>query len=305
MSLNSKVKALAKKLGFDACGITHAEPFYSEVDQFKNYLLQHFNGSMAYLERNFEKRMNPELLVPGTKSVIVLAASYFCDMVESGGDYKISRFALGKDYHKVMKKKAKPLVQFLKQEASATFALTFCDSAPVLEKAFAVRAGLGFIGKNSLLIIPGAGSFFFLACVFTDALIQADKPYESSHCGNCSLCIDACPSSAILKSGGLNASNCISYHTIESRTVGLQFSFDPGGWIFGCDICQNICPHNSRSKQAIFSELHQFKAMLQAKDFSLRSTDEKEFDSIFEGSSLKRCGYERLIRNMNAADEWK
>jgi epoxyqueuosine reductase len=302
--ISAEIKDIARKLGFSACGVAHVAPFKKEAEILKNYLGKNFHGSMKFLEDHTDKRTYPEKLLPGTQSVIVLAAAYYHASELRAGKYKIARYAAGRDYHKVLKKHMKPLVNYLTTVGGATFARMYCDSAPVFEKAFAVRAGLGFQGKNSTLIIPEAGSFFFLAEIYTDAVLSFDAPYEMNQCGKCTKCIDACPSNAIYPQGGINAAKCISYLSIENKQTPLHYSFDPQAWIYGCDICQEACPHNKSRNLPVFDEFLPAKPLWELTEEKLKSMDDTQFQWMFANSSIKRIGLERFIRNIRAADEW-
>lgn len=302
--ISAEIKEMALKLGFSACGITHLEPFCEEAEIFRIFLNNNCHGNMKFLEEHFDKRTSPDKLLPGTKSVIVLAAAYYHTDELRVGNYKIARYASGQDYHKVLKKRVKPLLNYLTTEAGATFARMYCDSAPVFEKAFAVRAGLGFQGKNSTLIIPNAGSFFFLAEIYTDAVLSFDSPYDMHHCGSCTKCIEACPSNAIHIDGGINASRCLSYVNIENKEFPLHYSFDPQAWIYGCDICQDVCPHNKHINLPVFDEFLPTESLLQLTEEKLKAMDDNNFQKLFVGSPIKRIGLERLKRNVEAADEW-
>jgi epoxyqueuosine reductase len=301
--LTTWVKDEALSLGFLSVGITDASPFYEASDRLAQWLDQGYQGEMSYLERNFEKRIDPKLLVPGTKSIISLAFNYYTDHNPTENSaYKISRYALGKDYHKIIKKKLKDLYRQLQAIQPGIEGRFFVDSAPVLERDVAVRAGMGWRGKNTLLIHPKMGSYFFLAEIFINQVLVYDEPMDD-YCGTCTKCIDHCPTEAIEKTGyQMNASHCISYLTIElkeNRPIPEKFKGLMENYIFGCDICQEVCPWNRFSKphnEDAFLPSEQLKAM---KNEDWENLTQEKFNSLFEGSAVKRTKFGGLKRNIN------
>jgi epoxyqueuosine reductase len=301
--LTDWIKNEALSLGFLSVGITDASPFYEASDRLTQWLEHGYQGEMSYLERNFEKRIDPTLLVPGTKSIISLAFNYYTDHNPTeNSDFKISQYALGKDYHKIIKKKLKKLYQELQLIQPNVEGRYFVDSAPILERDVAVRAGMGWRGKNTLLIHPKLGSYFFLAEIFINQILEYDQPMDD-YCGTCTRCIDGCPTNAISKTGfQMNASQCISYLTIElkeNRPIPEQFKGLMENYIFGCDICQEVCPWNRFSKphnEDSFLPNEQLSAM---KKEDWENLTQEKFDELFEGSAVKRTKFGGLKRNIN------
>ncbi len=292
------IKAKAHELGFLACGVAKAGYLEEEAPRLEQWLRQGKHGSMGYMERNFDMRLDPTLLVPGAKSVISLAYNYFTPPKQLDPEApKLSTYAYGRDYHKVVKQRLKPLVQYITQQFGQVEFRTFVDSAPVLEKAWAERAGVGWRGKNTNVIRQGAGSFFFLCEIILDLDLEPDAP-ATDHCGTCRRCIDACPTEAITPYG-VDGSRCISHLTIELKeAIPAEFTGKMEGWAFGCDICQQVCPWNR------FSTPHR-ESGFQPKDELMRlSADEWHgmtevvFERLFEGSAVKRTKYTGLMRNV-------
>lgn len=300
--LTEWIKEKAQTLGFLSVGITHAAPFYDASDRLTQWINQGYQGEMSYLERYREKRIDPTQLVPGTKSIISLAYNYFTkNNPTENSNYKISQYALGKDYHKIIKKKLKDFYQQLQLIQPGLEGRYFVDSAPVLERDVAVRAGLGWRGKNTLLIHPKMGSYFFLAEIFINQDLIYDGPIDN-YCGTCTNCIDHCPTEAIDKPGyRMNASRCISYLTIElkeNRPIPEEFKGLMKNYIFGCDICQEVCPWNKFSKphsEKAFLPNEQLKAM---KKEDWENLTQEKFNGLFEGSAVKRTKYGGLKRNI-------
>lgn len=292
------IKEEAKRLGFMACGISKAEFLEDEAPRLESYLKKNYNGQMGYLENHFDKRLDPTLLVPGSKSVISLLMNYYPSQTQRDDTYKISKYAYGIDYHFLIKDKLKELLHFIQENIGAVDGRAFVDSAPVLDKAWAARSGLGWIGKHSLLLTKQRGSFYFVAELILDLELEYDNPV-TDHCGSCTACIDACPTGAIVDAKVVDGSKCISYFTIELRDeipksrVG-QFE----DWIFGCDICQNVCPWNRFSKphkQPLFNPHPQLLEM-EKKDWE--EITEEVFREIFRKSAVKRTKFAGLKRNI-------
>jgi len=291
----------AHSLGFERVGVTSAEPLKKDEAFLNQWLEAGRAGEMDYLERDPERRSRPMELLPGAKSVIALAMNYFVPSPtlrpDEPGEGRIARYALGKDYHKVINKRLESFVRYLEALAPGALCHSFVDTGPLLERAFAQRAGIGFIGKNTMLITKGLGSWVFLASVITSLELPMDAPDERS-CGTCRLCIDACPTEAITAPFELDARRCISYLTIESeKPPPTELRVKMGEWVFGCDICQEVCPHNARPSLTV---LDAFKPESQAQltlSRLLAMRDDKEFKTLFAGTPLIRTGREGLVRN--------
>jgi len=294
------IKDTAKKLGFQSCGISKARFLAEEEARLSQWLSQKKQGEMAYMENHFDMRLDPRKLVDGAKSVISLSYNYFTSEKQSDPNApKISKYAYGEDYHFVVKNKLKSLLTIIQTEIGNVNARVFVDSAPIMEKAWAQQAGLGWIGKNANLINQQNGSFFFLAEIIIDIDLSYDAPV-TDHCGTCTKCIDACPTEAIVAPYVVDGSKCISYFTIELKNEfpkEVKGKFD--NWMFGCDICQDVCPWNK------FAKPHQEK--LFEPSTALLSMNKKEWEEItaetfqvlFKNSAVKRTKFEGLKRNIN------
>lgn len=296
-SNTKKIKQKAHELGFSAIGISKAGFLEKESKQLKEWLDKDFQGEMRYMENHFEKRTNPGILVEGAKSIISVLYNYFPKDQQKRDTYQISKYAYGKDYHYVLKEKLHQLHDFIKNEIHETNGRAFVDSAPVMDKVWATKSGLGWIGKNTNLISKKLGSFIFIGELIIDLELEYDKPIKD-YCGNCTKCIDACPTSA-LKSYQLDARKCISYLTIEKRgEIPSEFKGKWNNWIFGCDICQDVCPWNSKAKphnEKEFEPHHDFLNM-DKPDWEMLS--EEHFNEIFRKSAVKRTKYKGLERNI-------
>lgn len=295
----TKIKSEANRLGFTFCGISKAEFLENEAPYLENWLNQNRHGKMQYMENYFDKRLNPTLLVEGSKSVISLLYNYFPKQQQVQDSYKISKYAYGEDYHHVIKDKLKELVQFITDEVGDINARIFTDSAPILERAWAKKSGLGWIGKNSMLINPKKGSFYFLAEIILDVEFDYDAPIKD-YCGTCNACVEACPTEAILPNKVVDGSKCISYFTIELKDEILpnEVKGKFNDWIFGCDICQDVCPWNRFSTPT--NELH-FSPNQQLLNYSKQEWTEltaEIFNEIFKKSAVKRTKFEGLKRNI-------
>ncbi len=298
--ISNVIKASAKKLGFDACGIARAEQLTEESPHFKEWLDQGYHASMAYMNRNVDKRLNPALLNEWARSIIMVMYNYYPDeKIRPGSSYKFSKYAYGKDYHEVIKNKLRQLVDNIEDEIGEIMARVFVDSAPVLEKAWARRCGLGWTGKNSCLINKGKGSFFFIGSIITDLELAYDEAETKDFCGNCTKCIDACPNQAIISPGVIDSSKCISYLTIEHKE---DFQDEEKGmlhsWVFGCDICQDVCPWNRLAKPHAEPAFLPGSRFLKMKDEDWETLDKKTFHELFNGTAVERTGFERLRRNI-------
>ncbi|HNR07570.1 MAG TPA: tRNA epoxyqueuosine(34) reductase QueG [Saprospiraceae bacterium] len=296
------IKSEALKSGFLTAGIARAEPLNEEQKQLEAWLRKGYQGDMSYMERNLDKRVDPAGLVPGAKSVISLAYNYYTPDRPVPGSLKISTYAYGRDYHKVLKKKLKALWNSIRMQLSPDAqARYFVDSAPVMERQWAARAGLGWLGKNTLLIHPGHGSFFFLAEIITDLELEYDEP-TWDHCGTCTRCIDACPTQAIAPAGyELDARRCISYLTIETQNdIPEEQVQHMEGYIFGCDICQQVCPWNRFSRPHEEPEFEPGNDFLNWNRDQWIKLDESQFAETFGHSPVRRAGYDKLKRTIGS-----
>lgn len=299
-----KISAKAIELGFKQCGFARAEPLDKDREFFLTYLKERRNAGLQFLERKPEIRIDPRMLMPGTQTVIGLLVNYFPhEIIPETDNLIISKHAYGKDYHNVMKERTRALINFMKDEFGPIKAKSFIDSGPVLEKAWARECGLGWTGKNTLLINPQTGSFHFIAIILTDLLIEPDFP-EIDHCMNCRACLDACPTGALEKAYELNPSKCISYLTIEDQSgTPDELKEKLHGRIYGCDICQDGCPYN---RFAVPHSIEDFKPDQQLMSFRKQDwlhLTRDQFETIFKDSSIYRIGYDKLMRNIvNAAN---
>jgi epoxyqueuosine reductase len=304
-NLTGWIKQRSAELGFSACGISRAGFLAEEKEQLQSWLLAGMHGEMGYMERNLDKRLDPGLLVEGAKSVISLLYTYFpSEKLSSENNYIISKYAYGKDYHTVIKDKLHSFLVEIREQAGTVAARAFTDSAPVLERAWARRSGLGWIGKNTCLIHPKLGSFFFIAEIITDLELEPDTGNINDLCGGCTQCLDHCPTGALVEPRLLDARKCISYLTIEYKgPLHEEIKDSFGSMIFGCDICQDVCPWNRFAKphnEPMFNPSEKLKAMDRKKWASLT---EEEFIRLFKGSALERAGYKGVKRNIEVIDE--
>ena len=291
------IKKSAKKLGFLSCGISKAEFLEEEAPRFEKWLNEQKHGQMAYMENHFDKRLDPRLLVPGAKSVVSLLLNYYTDEHQVEGAPKISKYAYGTDYHFVIKEKLKQLFQILQEEIGEINGRVFVDSAPVMDKAWAGRSGLGWMGKNTNLINKKVGSFFFIAEMILDLKLDYDAPV-TDHCGTCTACIDSCPTEA-LTPYNIDASRCISYLTIELKDqIPSEFQNKMDDWSFGCDICQDVCPWNRFSKPHNEPLFEPRTELLEFTKKDWEELTEATFDTIFKNSAVKRTRYRGLKRNL-------
>ncbi len=292
------IKQTARELGFSYCGISKAEFLEEEAPKLEAWLSKGMHGKMHYMENHFDKRLDPRLLVPGAKSVISLMFNYYTPKQQKEDTPKVSTYAYGEDYHFVIKEKLFSLLGKIKEEVGEINGRAFVDSAPVLDRAWAKKSGLGWIGKNTNLIHKGAGSFFFIAELIVDLPLQPDGPIKD-YCGTCTACMDACPTEAIPEPYVVDGSKCISYLTIELKDqVPPEFKNKMDDWAFGCDICQDVCPWNRFStphKEPRFSPSEDFLGMSR-KDW-IEMTEEV-FEKNFKKSPLQRAGFEGLIKNL-------
>ena len=294
------IKQTATRLGFEYCGITQARRLDDDAERFEQWLNSNMHGTMKYMENHFDLRVNPALLVPGAKSVITLLKNYFPKKQQEENALKISKYAFGKDYHDVIRSQMKIFLQLIKDEIGEVNGRGFVDSAPVLERSWAQRSGVGWIGKNGNLITKQGGSFFFIATLITDLELVYDDPFAKDFCGSCTKCIDVCPTEAILPNKVVNGSKCISYFTIE-----LKDSIIPGemkgkfdDWAFGCDICQDVCPWNRFSKETEEPNFTPLPELLNLTTKEWEAMTEENFKKIFSDSPLSRSKFKGIQRNL-------
>ncbi len=294
------VKQLATTFGFDYCGIARAQRLDEDARRLEAWLQQGMHGGMQYMENYFDLRIDPTQLVPGAKSVITLLKNYYPEPVTAVADYKISKYAYGKDYHTVIKGQLKAMMAELQDKIGQFSGRGFVDSAPVLERSWATRSGLGWIGKNGNLITKQSGSFFFIATLITDLELQDDDPFAKDFCGSCRRCIDACPTEAILPDKTVNGSRCISYFTIELKDEiipgEMQGKFQ--NWMFGCDICQDVCPWNRFSQPHQEPQFAPLPELLNLSTQEWEALSEEAFKKIFKPSPLSRAKLKGIQRNI-------
>ena len=292
------VKRLAREQGFDACGISAAGFLEEEATGLENWLNAGFHGTMSWMERHFDERLDPRKLVPGAKSVISVVLNYFPDKEQRADAPKISKYAYGRDYHKVIRGKLKRMLLGIQDEIGEVSGRGFVDSAPVMDRAWARKSGLGWIGKHSLLLNKGSGSFFFIGALIVDIELEPDGP-TTDHCGSCTACIDACPTAAIVLPTVVDSNKCISYLTIEYKdALPTEYQDKMEDWVYGCDICQDVCPWNR------FSTPHS------ERDFNIRDAIQNNdwetweevthelWEEITKGSAMRRVGFEGFKRNL-------
>ena len=296
---SSFIKSEAKRLGFLACGISKAVFLEEEAPRLEQWLKKQMNGQMYYMENNFDKRLNPTLLVDDAKSVISLLLNYYPSEFQNDESYKISKYAYGQDYHFVIKEKLQELLYAIQSTIGEVSGRAFVDSAPVLDKAWAAKSGLGWIGKNSNLLTQKVGSFYFIA----ELIIDLDLEYDyatTDHCGTCTACIDACPTEAIVAPYVVDGSKCISYFTIELKeNIPHEMKSKLDDWVFGCDICQDVCPWNKFSKPHKEPLFNPNPEMLVMSKNDWEEITEETFKIVFKNSPLKRTKFDGLKRNIN------
>jgi len=294
------IKQLAGKLGFDHCGIARAQPLDEDARRLEKWLSNGYQGHMAYMENHFDLRVDPSKLVPGARSVITVLKNYYPAESQSPGAPRISKYALGKDYHTVIREQLHLFLTQLKEEIGEIHGRGFVDSAPVLERTWAQRSGLGWIGKNGNLIHKSSGSFYFIATLITDLELEPDDPFTRDHCGTCTRCIDACPTDAILPDKVIDGSRCISYFTIELKDqiipAEMKGKFD--GWVFGCDTCQDVCPWNRFSRPHHEPSFTPIPEILNLSTKEWEEMSEESFRKIFRDSPLRRTKFGGMMRNL-------
>jgi epoxyqueuosine reductase len=302
--MNSEASKLilleAEKLGFEHCGFAPYEFLEQEAKYIDGWLKRGYNGSKKYLQDNFEQIIDPSKILPGVQSVIVLLKSYYPPYLQPDYcAYKISKYAYGKDYHQVMKKKISRLSNFIRKNFTNSHARSFVDSGRVLEKKWAVKAGLGWQGKNTLFIKPGEGSFFFIGVILTNLELNYNEPFAQDLCRNCSLCISNCPTGALVKPYVLDARKCISYQTFEpGDEIPESFRGKMNNWIYGCDTCQDVCPHNRHPLVTTDNSFMPIQSIVNMTTDDWNDLNENNFDSVFEKSAIKRYPLKTLKRNI-------
>ncbi|HTN09301.1 tRNA epoxyqueuosine(34) reductase QueG [Agriterribacter sp.] len=294
------VKDIATQCGFDYCGIAKAVPLDDDARRLETWLNQGMNGTMQYMENYFELRVNPLKLVPGAQSVITLLLNYFPSASPHPGAPKISRYAWGNDYHEVIRAKLRYFLQEMKAKIGEVNGRGFVDSAPVLERTWAQRSGLGWVGKNGNLINKKSGSFFFIATLIVDLKLDYDDPVAKDYCGTCRKCIDACPTDAIQENRVVNGSKCISYFTIELKDMLIpgEMKGKFNNWMFGCDICQEVCPWNRFSTATHETAFEPIPEILNFDTQDWETLTEESFKKIFRHSPLKRAKFNGIKRNL-------
>jgi epoxyqueuosine reductase len=300
-----KVKEFSAQLGFDYCGIAKAVKLDDDARRLEEWLNAGMHGKMQYMENYFDLRTDPSKLVPGAKSVITVLMNYYPPQSQIDNAPKIAKYAYGKDYHEVIRAKLKELLSMMKEEIGEINGRGFVDSAPVLERSWATRSGLGWIGRNGNLINKQSGSFFFIATLIVDVELEYDDPFAKDFCGNCRRCIEACPTDAILENKVIDGSKCISYYTIELKDAllpdALKDKFE--GWMFGCDTCQDVCPWNRFSKPHNEKEFLPLPQVLNFSTNDWEELTEESFKQIFKSSPIKRTKFEGIKRNLMFVSE--
>jgi epoxyqueuosine reductase len=294
------IKTLAANYGFDYCGIARAELLNEDARRLESWLNKGLHGSMQYMENHFDLRIDPSRLVPGAKSVVTLLLNYFPEEKQTATAPKISKYAFGNDYHEVIRSKLKLFLQEINEKIGEVHGRGFVDSAPVLERAWAQKAGIGWVGKNGNLINKQSGSFFFIATLIVDLELEYDNEFVKDYCGTCTKCIDECPTDAILPDKVIDGSKCISYFTIELKDAlipdTMKGKFD--NWMFGCDVCQDVCPWNRFAKSNNEIDFTPIPQILNLSTKDWEEMTEESFKIIFKNSPLKRAKFEGIKRNL-------
>lgn len=302
---SSQIKAEALRLGFDACGIAKAEPIRQEVaEEFREWLRQGHHASMQYMENHLEKRLNPQLLMEGVRSIVCVALNYKPSAQQNQEGYQLAAYALGRDYHDIVKEKLHQLAAYIigqwGDEEQPISYRAFADSAPVMERYWAMQAGIGWIGRHHQLIIPKSGSMFFLGELFLNIPLAYDHP-ATSHCGNCTRCIEACPTGALTAEGPFRAERCLSYLTIENREeIPPEMKDKMGSTIYGCDRCQQACPWNTMGAPTREPALQPKEELMTMTREQWQHLSEEDYRRLFKGSAVKRAKYSGLMRNIQA-----
>ncbi len=297
-----QIRQAALSAGFLFCGFARARRLDEDARRLEDWLSKGYQAGMGYMERNFDLRVDPTLLFPGAKTVVSLLYNYFPSTQQSVGAPHIARYAWGDDYHDVIRAKLNILLLRINTQIATVNGRGFVDSAPVLERSWASLAGAGWVGKNGNLITPGVGSYYFIASLVIDLEIEPDAPFPTHHCGTCTRCIDACPTDAISATGEIDARKCISYHTIELKDAVIQpeISQNLQGWMFGCDICQEVCPWNRFSKPHSEPAFQPIPGMLDLEPAQWEAIGEHVFNTRFKKSPLRRAKWNGILRNLKA-----
>lgn len=296
------IKSEALRLGFDACGIARAEPLPEDCSRLLSWLQNGYQADMQYMDRNIDKRTDPTLLVDHARSVVVVLQNYFPDKKNQfQSSYKIAKYAYGEDYHVVLKEKLLSLFEFINKEIAPAKGRCFTDSAPVMERTWAVKAGLGWIGKNGNLLTRDLGSFVFIAELIIDLELAYDEPNLRNYCGSCNICMEQCPTKAIVASGVIDSRKCISYLTIENKVeIPSEFKGKTENWIFGCDICQDVCPWNRKNVSTTETRFAPSEALLALNNDDWNTISPEKFESFFVKSPISRAGWKGLHRNIQS-----
>ncbi|TAH06179.1 MAG: tRNA epoxyqueuosine(34) reductase QueG [Sphingobacteriales bacterium] len=297
---SSLIKQLAQQSGFHFCGIAKAVRLTEDARRLENWLQKGFHGNMDYMQRHFDLRIDPTQLIPGAKSVITLLLNYFPQQQQNPLAPQIAKYAYGTDYHFVIREKLNQLITLIKEQIGNINGRGFTDSAPVLERSWAQRSGLGWIGKNGNLITRQSGSFFFIATLITDLELQYDDNFAKDYCGTCTRCIDACPTQAILPNKEIDGSRCISYFTIELKDALIpqeqKGKFE--NWLFGCDTCQDVCPWNRFAQPHTEPQLNPLPGLLNLSTNDWEHMTEETFRTFFKNSPLQRTKFKGIQRNL-------
>jgi epoxyqueuosine reductase len=296
------IKAESSRLGFMECRIAKAERLDDDARRLEAWLGKGYHGTMQYMERHFDLRVDPTKLVPGARSVITLLMNYFPAEEQQPEAPRIAKYAWGQDYHDVIRAKLNDLLAYINTQIGEVQGRGFVDSAPVLERSWAVRSGLGWIGKNGNLLNKTHGSFFFIATLIIDLDITPDAPFTTDHCGTCTRCIDACPTDAILSPTVVDATKCISYLTIELKDALMPQGYGQrtDNWMFGCDVCQDVCPWNRFSKPHTEPAFAPIPEVLNLSTAQWTELSEEAFRKVFKGSPIKRAKWTGVMRNLKA-----
>jgi epoxyqueuosine reductase len=298
---SEQIKTWAMEHGFDACGIAMADYLEDDARRFEKWLSNGYQGSMSYMERNVDLRLDPRKLMPGAKTVISFLKNYYPSQRQIQDAPKVSVYAYGEDYHEVIREKLNLILEKMREAWGEIEGRGFVDSAPVLERSWALRAGLGWIGKNGQLISKKKGSFFFIATLIVDLDLNPDPGFTTDHCGSCTRCIDACPTEAILPNKVIDGSRCISYLTIENKSESIDETFNNkmDDWLFGCDVCQDVCPWNRFAQPHEEEAFEPIQPILNYQWKDWEAITEEEFKLLFKDSPIKRSKHKGIIRNLN------
>ncbi len=307
LSNKQRIQQEALRLGFMSVGFAKADFLEEDAIRLESFLKNNYHGKMSYLENHFDLRVDPRKLVPNAKSVITLLLNYYPNESQDINSPKIAKYAWGMDYHDVIKEKLKALFAYINQHIGQIDGRGFVDSAPVLERTWANKSGLGWIGKNGNLINKQAGSFFFIATLICDLELEPDPTFKTDHCGTCTRCIDACPTDAIIDNKKIDASKCISYLTIELKDQLIPDAFEGkmDNWLFGCDVCQDVCPWNRFSKPHTEQAFTAHKEILNLSSQEWEALEETTFNTLFKHSPLKRSKWKGLQRNIQFINKTK